>query len=203
MIANERLDLNKYIGYAKPDAKIKTNFGDQYRTDATASIGGQYPWDPGRFNTTDILNRAQARKRSLNAHLGYVDPDEPLDTQLFIGLGRFVRHNDYDFNKGNPITDHKPQDNPDFNPVWVEAYKISPTIPPNKRAKSPMPTAANPDPHGILCRWRNNAQKIPLIHNHLLRAFFQNQKNQSLTKNLILKNQKKCLNHKMLKLFEI
>ena len=150
MIADERLDLNKYIGYAKPDAKIKTNFGDQYRTDATASIGGQYPWDPGRFNTTDILNRAQARKRSLNAHLGYVDPDEPLDTQLFIGLGRFVRHNDYDFNKGNPITDHKPQDNPDFNPVWVEAYKISPTIPPNKRAKSPMPTAANPDPHGYI-----------------------------------------------------
>ena len=150
MIANERLDLNKYISYAKPDAKIKTNFGDQYRTDATASIGGQYPWDPGRFNTADILNRAQARKRSLNAHLGYVDPDEPLDTQLFIGLGRFVRHNDYDFNKGNPITDHKPQDNPDFNPVWVEAYKISPTIPPNKRAKSPMPTAANPDPHGYI-----------------------------------------------------
>jgi hypothetical protein len=150
MIADERLDLNKYIGYAKPDAKIKTNFGDQYRTDATTSIGGQYPWDPGRFNTTDILNRAQARKRSLNAHLGYVDPDEPLDTQLFIGLGRFVRHNDYDFNKGNPITDHKPQDNPDFNPVWVEAYKISPTIPPNKRAKSPMPTAANPDPHGYI-----------------------------------------------------
>ena len=150
MIADERLDLNKYIGYAKPDAKIKTNFGDQYRTDATASIGGQYPWDPGRFNTADILNRAQARKRSLNAHLGYVDPDEPLDTQLFIGLGRFVRHNDYDFNKGNPITDHKPQDNPDFNPVWVEAYKISPTIPPNKRAKSPMPTAANPDPHGYI-----------------------------------------------------
>ena len=150
MIADERLDLNKYVGYAKPDAKIKTNFGDQYRTDVTTSIGGQYPWDPGRFNTTDILNRAQARKRSLNAHLGYVDPDEPLDTQLFIGLGRFVRHNDYDFNKGNPITDHKPQDNPDFNPVWVEAYKISPTIPPNKRAKSPMPTAANPDPHGYI-----------------------------------------------------
>lgn len=150
MIADERLDLNKYIGYAKADAKVKTNFGDQYRTDANQSIGGQYPWDPGRFNTSDILNRAQSRKRSLNAHLGYVDPHAPLDTQLFIGLGRFTRHTDYDFNKGNPITDHKPQDNPDFNPVWVDAYKISPTIPPNKRAKNPMPTAANPDPHGYI-----------------------------------------------------
>ena len=98
MIADERLDLNKYIGYSKPDAKIKTNFGDQYRTDASTAIGGQYPWDPGRFNTNDILNRAQARKRSINAQLGYVDPHEPLDTQLFIGLGRFTRHTDYDFN---------------------------------------------------------------------------------------------------------
>ena len=73
-----------------------------------------------------------------------------METQLFIGLGRFTRHTDYNFNKGNPITKHKPQDNPDFKPVWVDAYKISPTIPPNKRAKNPMPTAANPDPHGYI-----------------------------------------------------
>jgi hypothetical protein len=82
--------------------------------------------------------------------LGTVDPDAPLDTQLFAGVGRFVRHTDYDFQKGTPITEHKPQSNPDFNPIWVEAYKISPTIPPGKRAKDPMPSAANPDPHGYI-----------------------------------------------------
>ena len=150
MNTDDRLDLNKYIGYSKPDAKIKTNFGEQYRVDPGTALGGQYPWDPGRFNTVDIINRAQARKRELNRQLGYVDPHEPLDTQLFIGLGRFIRHTDYDFQKGQPIVTHRPQDNPDFNPVWMEAYKISPTIPPDKRAKSPMPTAANPDPHGYI-----------------------------------------------------
>ena len=150
MIPDQRFDLNRYIGYSKPNTKIKTNFGDQYRTDASESVGGQYPWDPGRSTTADLLNRVQSRKFTLNAHLGYVDPQQPLTTQLFLGQGRFVRHTDYDFQTGNPITDHKPQQNPDFNPVWVDAYKISPTIPPNKRAKSPMPTAANPDPHGYI-----------------------------------------------------
>jgi len=147
---DDRLNLNRYITYAKPDAKIKTNFGDQYRVDANEGIGGQYPWNPGRFSSSDILNRAQARKRSLNEHLGFVDPDEPLDTQLFIGQGRFKRKDDYDFENGRPLTTHRPQDNPDFNPIWAEAYRISPTVPPNKRIKNPMPSASNPDPHGFI-----------------------------------------------------
>jgi hypothetical protein len=148
---DDRLDLNKYIGAVKnTDNKTKTTFGDQFRVDAGSGLGGQYPWDPGRFNTADILNRVQARKRTLNAHLGSVDPDAPLEAQLFVGLGRFTRHTDYDFQKGQPNTEHKPQQNPDFNPVWLDAYKISPTIPPGKRAKDPMPKASNPDPHGYI-----------------------------------------------------
>tara|TARA_R110000868_G_scaffold239915_3_gene494424 strand:- start:1434 stop:2039 length:606 start_codon:yes stop_codon:yes gene_type:complete len=146
-----RLDLNKYIGAAKDLAnKTKTTFGDQFRVSAQDGIGGQYPWNPGRFDSSDILNYAQSRKRSLNVQLGTVDPDEPLQTQLFAGTTPFIRHDHYDFQKGTPITEHKPQSNPDFNPVWVEAYKISPTIPPDKRAKSPMPSASNPDPHGYI-----------------------------------------------------
>jgi len=148
---DDRLDLNKYIGAAKdPANKTKTTFGDQFRVSAQDGIGGQYPWNPGRFDSSDILNYAQSRKRTLNAHLGSVDPDAPLQTKLFDNTGSFVRHTDYDFQKGTPITEHKPQSNPDFNPTWVEAYKISPTIPPNKRAKSPMPSASNPDPHGYI-----------------------------------------------------
>jgi hypothetical protein len=148
---DDRLDLNKYIGAAKDNGnKIKTTFGDQFRVDPQEGLGGQYPWNPGRFNTSDILNRVQARKRTLNAQLGSVDPDAPLDAQLFVGLGRFTRHTDYDFEKGQPITDNRPQNNPDYNPIWLEAYKISPTIPPNKRAKNPMPKASNPDPNGYI-----------------------------------------------------
>jgi hypothetical protein len=148
---DDRLDLNKYIGAAKdPDNKIKTKFTDQFRVSANDGIGGQYPWNPGRFDTSDILNYAQSRKRSLNVQLGTVDPDAPLDTQLFANTGRFVRHTDYNFQTGQPNTEHRPQSNPDFNSVWVEAYKISPTIPPGKRAKDPMPKASNPDPHGYI-----------------------------------------------------
>lgn len=172
MNTDDRLDLNKYIGYGKPDATIKTNFGDQYRTDASQAIGGQYPWDPGRFNIVDISNRAQSRKRELNKQLGYVDPHEPLSTQLFIGLGRFTRHIDYDFKNGRPIVNHRPQDNPDFNPVWMQAYKISPTIPPNKRANNPMPTEANPDPHGYIMQMsqqqaENDVNPQPTVANLL------------------------------------
>jgi hypothetical protein len=153
---DDRADPSKYIGYSKVDSKIKTTFGDQYRVDPNSGIGGQYPWNPGRNTVSDILNNVQSRKRDLNSKLGFVDAEAPLDTQLFIGLGRFTRHDDYDFLKGQPIVSHRPQDNPDFNPVWMEAYKISPTIPPNKRAKSPMPTAANPDPHGYIMQMSEN-----------------------------------------------
>jgi len=175
MDTTARLDPNKYIAYAPTNDKIKTTFADQYRVDAGNALGGQYPWDPGRFNTTDILNRVQSRKRELNKHLGYVDPHEPLNTQLFIGLGRFTRHTDYNFEKGEPITDHKPQNNPDFNPVWLDAYRISPTIPPGKRAQSPMPSASNPDPHGYIMqmseqRAENDVNPQPTVANLLSKS---------------------------------
>ena len=171
---DDRLDLNDYIGASKGD-KFKTNFSDQFRVDADSGIGGQYPWDPGRFNTTDILNRVQSRKRTLNAHLGYVDPNEPLKAQLFVGLGRFVRHDHYNFKNGKPVTEHTPQENPDFNPVWMEAYKISPTIPPGKRAKNPMPTITNPDPHGYIMQMaqqqaENTVDPQPTVANLLSKS---------------------------------
>jgi hypothetical protein len=156
---DDRLDLNKYISFGQPKEQIKTTFGSQYQSNADQGIGGQYPWDPGRFNAVDILNRAQARKRTLNPQLGYVDPEAPQDVQLFIGLGRFVRHEDYNFDNGTPNVSHRPQDNPDYNPIWLSAYKISPTIPPGKRAKNPMPTRSNPDPHGYIMQMSESQAK--------------------------------------------
>jgi hypothetical protein len=34
--------------------------------------------------------------------------------------------------------------------MWMEAYKISPTLNPGKMAKNPMPRLRNPDPNGYL-----------------------------------------------------
>jgi hypothetical protein len=158
LLDESRPDPSKYITTPN-DGRIKKSFGDNYRVDASQGIGGQYPWDPGKFTGPDILNYVQSRKRTLNAHLGAVDPDAPLDYQLFVGLGRFVRHEDYDFQAGRPNLTHKPQDNPDFNPVWVQAYKISPTIPPDKRAKNRMPTASNPDPNGYIMQMAQGQAK--------------------------------------------
>jgi hypothetical protein len=69
---------------------------------------------------------------------------------LFEGLGRFNRPADYDFDEGRARTTQRPQDQPDFNPQWIEAYKISPTLNPSKTAKNPMPRVRNPDPNGYL-----------------------------------------------------
>ena len=34
--------------------------------------------------------------------------------------------------------------------MWIEAYKLSPTLEPSKMAKNPMPRLRNPDPRGFL-----------------------------------------------------
>ena len=54
------------------------------------------------------------------------------------------------FEEGRPNTSQRPQDQPDFNPRWVEAYKLSPTLKPDAMAKNPMPRMRNPDPNGYL-----------------------------------------------------
>jgi hypothetical protein len=72
------------------------------------------------------------------------------DYQLFEGLGRFNRNEDYDFEEGRANTYQRPQDQPDFNPMWMEAYDISPTVDPGNRPKNPMPRLRNPDPNGYL-----------------------------------------------------
>jgi hypothetical protein len=98
------------------------------------------------------------RKVTLNPDLNFVGNspffDENEDVQagyeLFEGLGRFNRPLDYDFNEGRARTDQRPQNQPDFNAEWMEAYKISPTLNPGKMAKNPMPRLRNPDPNGYL-----------------------------------------------------
>jgi hypothetical protein len=98
------------------------------------------------------------RKQTLNPSLNFISNSPFFDGnnevtpeyEMFEGLGRFNRPIDYDFEEGRPNTTQRPQEQPDFNPQWIEAYKISPTLNPGKVAKNPMPRMKNPDPNGYL-----------------------------------------------------
>jgi hypothetical protein len=157
MARDARLDLGRYIRnpFNKNSANNKRlNFDDLFRSKPET---GDYPWNPSRFNETDLLKRAMTRKVTLNPDLNFVgnapffDDNKEVTSQyeLFEGLGRFHRP-DYDFEEGRPNTTQRPQDQPDFNPRWVEAYKLSPTLKPDAMAKNPMPRMRNPDPNGYL-----------------------------------------------------
>jgi len=159
MAKDARLDLGRYIENPfnrRGQTSKRLDFDDLFRS---TSAGGDYPWNPSRFTKDDLLKRAQTRKMTLNPDLQFVgntpffdgNPDKTTpDYEMFDGIGRFNRPEDYDFDEGRGRTFQRPQEQPDFNPTWMEAYKISPTLRPDKTSKNPMPRMKNPDPNGFL-----------------------------------------------------
>jgi hypothetical protein len=156
-----RLELGRYISNPFDNSgriSRRLNFRELFRNQYDTDTGGS-PWAPSRFTSDDILKSIQNRKVKLNPGLNYV-PNSPFwdngnqlpdsKYEMFEGLGRFNRPNDYDFENGRALTKIRPQDQPDFDPMWVEAYKLSPTVNPGKRAKNPMPRMKNPDPNGFI-----------------------------------------------------
>lgn len=146
MPRDARLDLDRYFGN-EFNRRTKLNFNDLFDS---SPGGGQFPWEPSRFNSEKLLNYAEARKRNLNKRLNSIDPADPQAFELFTGLGRFNKENFYDFNDGRAVTKKRPEEQIDFNKNWIELYRLSPTIKPGDRAKNPMPSASNPDPNGYL-----------------------------------------------------
>lgn len=152
-----RLDLGRYIQNPfnrRGEIAKRLDFDDLFRAKPET---GDYPWNPSRFDERDLLKRSMTRKVTLNPDLNFVgntpffDDNDPNATyELFEGLGRFNRPEDYDFDEGRARTEQRPQQQPDFNPNWIEAYKLSPTLNPGKSAKNPMPRLRNPDPNGYL-----------------------------------------------------
>ena len=152
-----RLDLGRYVQNPfnrRGEIAKRLDFDDLFRAKPET---GDYPWNPSRFNERDLLKRSMTRKVTLNPDLNFVgntpffDDNDPNATyELFEGLGRFNRPEDYDFDEGRARTEQRPQQQPDFNPNWIEAYKLSPTLNPGKSAKNPMPRLRNPDPNGYL-----------------------------------------------------
>jgi len=157
---DSRLDLGRYISNPfdnKGRIGSQLNFRDLFKNKYDTEMGGS-PWVPSRFTSEDLVKSIQTRKVTLNPRLNFV-PNSPFwdnnnelpESQYdMFGLGRFNRPNDYDFENGRALTKTRPQDQPDFNPNWIEAYKLSPTVSPDKRAKNPMPRMKNPDPNGFI-----------------------------------------------------
>lgn len=148
MAKDYRLALDRYIDFTKDPfiAKRKVDFDDSF---ASKPSSGKAPWMPSRFTEEDLLRRVQTRKLKLNPTLNFVG-DHPEEYEVFANIGRFTRKEGYDFEAGRPRTMMRPEDQPGFSPVWVEAYRISPTVNPDKRASNPMPRVANPDPKGYM-----------------------------------------------------
>ena len=179
---DERLDLNRYNSNPfDKNGRIgsKLNFRELFRNKYDTETGGS-PWVPDRFTSDDLVKSIQTRKITLNPRLNFVpnspfwDDGNELPTEqyeMFPGLGRFNRQ-DYDFENGRALTKARPQQQPDYNPQWVEAYRLSPTINPSKRAKNPMPRTRTQIRMVLLClplktKRRMKLKIMFLLHNYL------------------------------------
>ena len=158
MAKDSRLDLGRYVSNPfnrQGQVSKKLDFQDLF---ASKPATGDYPWNPSRFTERDLTKRMMTRKQILNPDLNFVGNAPFFDDntkvtsayRVFDNLPTFDRPEDYDFGEGRGKTTQRPQDQPDFDPQWMEAYKLSPTINPAKMAKNPMPRLRNPDPNGYL-----------------------------------------------------
>ncbi len=143
----------RYVDFTKDvfEKKKNLNYADLFTVPATSF---ETPFSPGRFSETDIRKNIAARKLKLNPGLGFVEFKEDekgrvIPSEVFAGIGGpFRRDQDYDFESGRPKTRQRPEDQPDYNPMWKEMYAYSPTV--EERSENPMPRMANPDPKGRL-----------------------------------------------------
>jgi len=158
MAKDARLDLGRYVQNPfnrQGQVTKQLDFNELFRAKPST---GAYPWNPSRFTEEDLVKRMMTRKQNLNPGLNFVSNSPFFDNnegtnqnyELFEGLGRFNRPEDYDFDEGRARTSQRPQEQPDYNPQWIEAYNLSPTLSPDKKAKNVMPRLRNPDPKGIL-----------------------------------------------------
>ena len=108
MARDARLDLGRYIQNPfnrRGEVSKRLDFDDLFQS---KSNSGEYPWNPSKFNERDLLKRAMTRKVTLNPDLNFVgntpffDDNSEVTPQyeLFEGLGRFNRPEDYDFDEG-------------------------------------------------------------------------------------------------------
>lgn len=143
-------DPSKYIDNVGPSFRKqkKINYGEAF---AAKAPEGEPPFNINRFGFKELTNKLVTRKLKLNPRLNFVG-DQPEQYQLFAGLPRFdnERTELYSFERGGANTPRVFTEAPDFKEQWVEAYRLSPTVPPEKKVSNPMPRERNPDPRGYL-----------------------------------------------------
>ena len=160
MPRDARLEAAQYFD-GTFNRKTKLNFNDLFRV-PVERVGEASPWNLGHFTSNDFVDRVRAKERVLNPRKGFVNPEDPQQSEGFVGLGRF-RHDDpengYDFNTGRPLTRSFIED-PDFNQLWVEKFLLSPVRSPDEDLIKTMPSAKDPDPRGYLAmRGEKQAQE--------------------------------------------
>ena len=136
--------INKVDSVFRKNAQI--NYSEAFKAKAT-----QPPFDINHFDASDLRNKLLAKKQVQNPGLNFVS-DDPQNFELFSGLGRFDtdRGDLYNFEQGGPNTRHRFTQSPEYNPMWGNLYRVSPTIKPGDRITNPFPRLKNPDPKGYI-----------------------------------------------------
>lgn len=145
-IDKPRTNPQDYIAFGGNQNK-KLSFKSQYELPATSQ---ETPWITSRFGPQDLTKRVANRRLNFNDLNFLPEGQEVQGYEMFPGRGRFDIYNDYDFAIGRPSTPNFPEQQPDFDPLWNEAYLSSPVIPPADKAKNPFPRQENPDPNGYV-----------------------------------------------------
>ena len=143
----------------KVDSVFKKNSKIDYASSFKAKPS-QPPFDINRFDESDLRNKLLAKKQVQNPGLNFVSYN-PRDFELFAGLGRFDTNRGelYSFENGGPNTRSRFTQTAEFNPMWAELYKVSPTIKPGDKVSNPFPRMKNPDPKGyIMAAAENRAE---------------------------------------------
>lgn len=145
-LGTPRTTPDQYIKFGGDTTKRLT-YKDEF---ALKPQSAETPWVPSRFGQPDLLRRISNRRLNLN-NLNFVpEGEQATGYEMFPGEGRFDMSADYDFGIGRPNTPNYPEQQPDFNPAWNDAYSLSPVIPPEEKTKNPFPRQGNLDPHGYL-----------------------------------------------------
>ena len=136
----------KYISFGGNKNK-QLSFNDQYSVPANSQ---ESPWVTSRFGPQDLTKRVANRRLNFNDLNFLPEGEEVREYEMFPGRGRFSPSEEYDYEIGRPATTNYPEQQPDFDPIWNEAYLSSPVIPPVDKAKNPFPRRGNIDPNGYL-----------------------------------------------------
>ncbi len=124
---------------------------DYHTSFAAKARYGEPPFNTNRFESRDLQREIVNQKLVFNPGLGYVSSfEDPTKFEVFLGLGRFNRKEEYSFKEGKALTPMNFTQSPAYNPTWDELYKLSPTIPAEDKVSNPMPRITNPDPKGNL-----------------------------------------------------